>query len=148
MEEPNKCGCGLTKDKSGNCDGSHTSIKKGENKLIPYNQITVRCISLEGTPQKVKSMYPAIANNKRLMNSMKFTISDPLYEAKMKSFKNKEDFDEKAAQKESVKAPALTPKAIPTKPPGRLSSPPKKEGTPAIVDKETEKSTADKTVTA
>jgi len=104
MAEEKKCTCGKTKNSAGNCDGSH-AVKKE----ISYNQITIRCISTKGEPQRVKFLFPDIANNKHLVKTMEFVISDPNYDAKMTAFKAKKPFSENGQTKEAVKESFASP---------------------------------------
>lgn len=108
MSKP--CGCGLTKDPSGNCDGSHKSLTPA--KSIPFDKITIRVMSHQN--QKVKFVFPSIANNKGLMRNMGFVISDPNYDAKMEAIRNRKPFSEngKAPEpaKESFAPPVEAPK--------------------------------------
>lgn len=64
-------------------------------------EILIRVVNTE--TQKVKNVFPAIANNKALMKNMGFIIQDPQYEAKMEAVNNKKPFVEKP------KAPVATP---------------------------------------
>lgn len=64
--------------------------------------------------QKVKFVFPSIANNKGLMRNMGFVISDPNYDAKMEAIRNRKPFSEngKAPEpaKESFASPVEAPK--------------------------------------
>lgn len=112
MAEEKKCGCGKTKNSQGNCDGSHAV--KTESKPTPYNQITIRCISTKGEPQRVRMRYPAVANNHQLMRTMGYTISDPQYDAKMEAFKAKQPWSENGQAKLPVQE-SFAPKIEPVK---------------------------------
>lgn len=103
MSKP--CGCGLTKDSSGNCDGSHKSLTPA--KSIPFDKITIRVMSHQN--QKVKFVFPSIANNKGLMRNMGFVISDPNYDAKMEAIRNRKPFSENGKASEPAKESFATP---------------------------------------
>lgn len=66
--------------------------------------------------QRVKMVFPSIANNKQLMKNMGFVISDPNYDTKMDAIKNKKPFSENGVAKEPVKeafAPTIVTKPEP-----------------------------------
>lgn len=73
------------------------------------NEILIRVIN--STNQKIKMVFPSIANNKQLMKNVGFVISDPNYDIKMECFRNKKPYIQENGQtKESVKensAPVL-----------------------------------------
>lgn len=128
MNEPKKCGCGKTKNAEGFCDGSHNALKAKE---VPFNQITIRVLGTEN--QKVKHVYPSIANNKQLMRNMRFAISDPNYEAKMEAFKNKKSYSENGISKEPIKEAFANP-VLPTKEEAKIEQPKNEIIAPAIID--------------
>lgn len=73
--------------------------------MAKFNEITIRVLNT--STQKVKFVFPSIANNKHLMKNMGFVISDPQYDAKMEAFKNRKPFGENGQVKEPIKE--LTP---------------------------------------
>ena len=65
--------------------------------------ILIRCVNTK--TQKVKYLFPDIANNKQLMKSQDNIISDPQYDYKMEMFKNpgKANFSKNGQSSEPVK---------------------------------------------
>lgn len=91
-------------------------------KITPFDKITIRTISTKGEPQKVKFVYPAVANNKQLMKNVGFVISDPNYEAKMECIRMKKPYSENGMTKEPVKE-AFAPKIEPVKTDPKIEQP-------------------------
>ena len=65
------------------------------------NQILIRVVS--SVNQKTKQVLPDIANNKQLMKSQGWVISDPNYDAKMEALKNNKPFSENGKSVNPVK---------------------------------------------
>lgn len=61
------------------------------------DEILIRCLNTK--TQKVKNLFPSIANNRQLMKNVGCVISDPNYEAKMDAIKNKRPFSENGQAK-------------------------------------------------
>jgi hypothetical protein len=76
------------------------------------DEILIRVLNTHS--QKVKLLFPSIANNKALMRNMGFVISDPQYDAKMECIKMKKPFSENGIAKTPLKE-AFAPKIEPVK---------------------------------
>ena|SRR3990167_5617474 len=100
------------------------------------NDILIRVLNINN--QKIKMVFPNIANNKQLMKNVGFVISDPNYEAKMDAIKNKKPFRENGIAKEPVKE-SFAPKVEPIKTEPVTAHPKNEILTPAINDKPKEK---------
>lgn len=110
------------------------------------DEILIRCLNTE--TQKVKNLFPSIANNRQLMKNVGYVISDPNYEAKMDAIKNKKPFSENGQAKEPVKESFAAP--IESKPEPKIEMPkdePKARRTrrtkaQMLADKQSKKQTA------
>lgn len=94
------------------------------------DEITIRVIN--PTTQKVKLVFPDIANNKQLMKNMGFMISDPQYDAKMDAIKNKKPFSENGQTKLPAQESFATPVQI--KPEVKIEQPKNEIVAPIITD--------------
>jgi len=70
-------------------------------------EILIRCISTAN--QKVGMKFPAIANNKQLMRSMGWVISDPNYDGKMEAIKMNKPFSENGKAKDPIRESFASP---------------------------------------
>lgn len=102
------------------------------SKEIPFGKITIRCISTASDNQKVKFVYPNIANNKQLLKNVGFVISDPNYDAKMEAFRMKKPYSENGKASEPAKEAFIAP--VEEKPEPKIEQPKNEIQAPVIKD--------------
>lgn len=100
-------------------------------------EILIRVLNTHN--QKVKMVFPDIANNKQLMKNVGFVISDPNYDTKMDAIKNKKPFSENGIAKEPVKESFAPNVEVPKVEP--KTEQPKNEITAPIITDEPKKRT-------
>src|SRR3990167_332344 len=73
-------------------------------------QISIRCINPK--TNKVKNLFPNVANNAQLMRNMGWVIADPQYDAKMDAIKNNKPFSENGKTEQPLKESFISPAPV------------------------------------